>query len=76
MEKLQETVDFLKKETNDFSPEVAIILVFPMAICSGLWWPLSVLPQWLHLSKSVFFGFPRVPSNSVTLKLKAPHLGQ
>lgn len=27
---------------------LANILVFPMAICSGLWWPLSVLPQWLQ----------------------------
>src|SRR5699024_893153 len=27
---------------------LANILVFPMAICSGYWWPLRVLPQWLQ----------------------------
>ena len=27
---------------------LANILVFPMEICSGLWWPLGVLPQWLQ----------------------------
>lgn len=37
MEKLQETVDFLKKETNDFSPEVAIILGSGLgSFCDGL----------------------------------------
>ena len=38
---------------SDTINAVTNLIVFPMAIAGGLWWPISLLPHWLQQKRKL-----------------------